>query len=76
MLMSNTSGSEYLHSIRPRHRKEYKKEKNKILDEFCSVCGYNRKYTIRLLNQKPPSLNKFYMKRSRNLLLENYPSLG
>ena len=33
-----------------------------ILDEFCQVCGYNRKYAIRLLNgpapQKPTALRK------------------
>ncbi len=24
----------------------------RILDEFCAVCGYHRKYAIRLLNQR------------------------
>jgi len=52
--MSNTSRSEYLQSIQPRYRKANKTEKNKILDEFCMICGYNRKYAIRLLNQKSP----------------------
>src|SRR5210317_491129 len=50
--MSNTSRSEYLESIKPIYRKESKNEKNKIIDEFCNVCGYNRKYAIRLLNHK------------------------
>lgn len=50
--MSNTSRSEYLESIKPRYRKASKNEKNKIIDEFCNVCGYNRKYAIRLLNHK------------------------
>jgi len=52
--MSNTSRHEYLQTIQPRYIKANKLEKNKILDEFCSVCGYNRKYAIRLLNQKSP----------------------
>jgi len=24
-----------------------------ILDELCSVCGYNRKYAVRILNHPP-----------------------
>jgi len=52
--MSNASKNEYLESIKTRYRKANKTKKNKILDEFGSVCGYNRKYAIRLLNQKSP----------------------
>ncbi|MFC2088049.1 integrase, partial [Calditrichota bacterium] len=55
--MSNTSRSEYLLSIKHRYLNASKIEKNKILDEFCSICGYNRKYAIRLLNQKSPPKN-------------------
>ncbi len=55
MLMSNTSRREYLQNIQSRYTKSSKFEKNKILDEFCSVCGYNRKYAIRLLNRKSPA---------------------
>ena len=40
----------YLKAIRARYRRSRKKAKAAILDEFCSVCGYNRKYAIRLLN--------------------------
>lgn len=39
----------YLETIRARYRKSTKKEKSKILDEFCIVCGYERKYAIRIL---------------------------
>jgi hypothetical protein len=28
-------------------------DKGKILDEFCAVCGYYRKYALRLLNRSP-----------------------
>ena len=39
----------YLETIRTRYRKSTRKEKSKILDEFCIVCGYERKYAIRVL---------------------------
>jgi integrase-like protein len=39
----------YLETIRSRYRKSTRKEKSKILDEFCAVCGYERKYAIRIL---------------------------
>ena len=48
--MSNASKREYLESIRPRYQYGSKKVKRLVLDEFCMVCGYNRKYAIRLLN--------------------------
>lgn len=42
----------YLEAIRRRYKRGGRKEKAKILDEFCAVCGYNRKYAIRLLHQR------------------------
>lgn len=39
----------YLETIRARYRKSTKKEKSNILNEFCTVCGYERKYAIRIL---------------------------
>jgi hypothetical protein len=50
--MSRKSKLEYLRKIRSRYKAAGKKEKSKILDEFCEVCGYSRKYAIRLLNRK------------------------
>ena len=50
--MSNESKQEYLRSIKERYKNSSKKEKQKILDEFCTTCGYNRKYAIRILNTK------------------------
>jgi hypothetical protein len=47
--MSNGSKQEYLTAIRFRYLAANKFEKQAILDEFCTVCGYNRKYAIRLL---------------------------
>jgi hypothetical protein len=43
---------EYVKAIRGRYRKAEKKRKTVILDEFCEVCGYQRKYAIRLLNRR------------------------
>jgi hypothetical protein len=57
--MNNVSKNEYLAKIKPRYQKASKLEKEKILDEFCSVCGYNRKYAIRKLNAKDPQKYKY-----------------
>ncbi|MCK4558328.1 MAG: integrase [Calditrichia bacterium] len=62
--MSNESKNDYLSKIKPRYLKASKLEKEKILDEFCLICGYNRKYAIRKLNAKNPPKNKYeYLKR-------------
>lgn len=57
--MSPTSKRQLTDTIRQRYLKASKPEKKSILDEFCAVCLYNRKYAIRLLNSnpnhKPPS---------------------
>jgi hypothetical protein len=39
----------YLEAIRTRYRRARKTGKTAILDEFCAVCGYHRKYALRLL---------------------------
>ncbi|MEO8996295.1 MAG: hypothetical protein ABI284_02475 [Nitrosospira sp.] len=43
----------YLEAIRKRYRRAKRADKGKILDEFCSVCSYQRKYAIRLWGCKP-----------------------
>lgn len=43
---------EYLRAIRERYRKATRKQKTIILDEFCEVCGYSRKYAIRVLKRQ------------------------
>ena len=45
----------YLLAINKRYKKACKGDKKLILNE---VCGYNRKYTIRLLNKKENKLKK------------------
>ena len=53
--MSRTSKWEYLHAIYPRYQKADKRARQQILNEFCRVCGYHRKYAIRLLNGPRPT---------------------
>jgi hypothetical protein len=52
----------YLEAIRKRYIRSNRKDKRLILDEFCAVCGFNRKYAIRLLNRP---LNQHKRKRGR-----------
>ena len=51
-MMSLEQKKAYLETIRKRYKKATKKQKAIILDEFCSVCEYNRKYAVRLLRKK------------------------
>ena len=49
--MSPRVKREYVQAIYKRYRYATRKYKSKILDEFCQVCGYNRKYAIDKLNK-------------------------
>ena len=42
----------YLEAIRARYRRANKAGKSVILNEFCAVCGYHRKYALRLLSSQ------------------------
>lgn len=46
--MTNMGKRELIAATKPRYLKADKKEKNKILDEFCQNAGYDRKYAIRI----------------------------
>ena len=48
--MGKNERQAYLKAIRRRYRRAGKKAKATILDEFCAVCDYHRKYAIRILN--------------------------
>jgi len=52
--MARRSKREYLRSIYKRYRQAQRAEKKMMLEEFCKVCGYNRKYAIWLLNRPLP----------------------
>jgi hypothetical protein len=70
----------YLKQVYHRYHKSNNKDKTKILDEFCKVCGYVRKYAIRKLNaplpdDEPPrpiqpgrTRNKTYLKETISML--------
>jgi hypothetical protein len=52
-VMSLQSKREYLGQIRSRYRRAGRVHKSKILDEYCQVCGYDRKYAIKRLAVDP-----------------------
>ncbi len=61
---------QYFKTIYDRYQKASKILKEKILDEFCKVCKYNRKYAIFKLNGTPPrekiyAEQKIKVKRNR-----------
>ena len=56
--MGGKSKKEYLLAIWGRYQRVGRRFKSKILDEFCSVCGYARKYAIGLLSRKPGCKSK------------------
>jgi hypothetical protein len=56
--MSGKSRWDYLKAIYFRYKKVSKPLRARILDEFCQVCRYNRKYAIRLLNGAAPQKPK------------------
>lgn len=56
--MGKNERQAYLKAIRSRYHRARKGVKVTILDEFCSVCRYNRKYAIRLLNQRTKARKK------------------
>jgi hypothetical protein len=45
---------DYLRAIYGRYRAGTREEKGRILDEFCRITGYHRKYAVRRLNGPPP----------------------
>jgi len=51
--MGHQSKKEYLLAIWDRYHRVGRRFKSRILDEFCSVCGYARKYAIGLLSRQP-----------------------
>mgnify|MGYP006295388355 CR=1 FL=1 len=72
--MSYRAKQEYFKQIYNRYRKALRREKSLILDEFCIVCGYNRKYAITKLNGPSPFLKK-HPKKSGRPSIYNVPAL-
>ena len=63
--MSHKERIAYLEAIRKRYRRSSRKNKKLILDEFCVVCGFNRKYAIRILNQPSACIKRKRGRKSR-----------
>ena len=63
--MSRKSKWDYLKAIYFRYQKASKPLRAHILDEFCQVCGYNRKYAIRLLSGPAPQKTNTHPKTRR-----------
>ena len=52
--MSATSRGEVLAQARARYEKRGKEGRSRLLDEVCALCGYERKYAIKVLGGKRP----------------------
>ena len=48
--MRSKAKKEYLYAIKQRYRRASKQERSALLNEVCLMCGFNRKYAIRVLN--------------------------
>ncbi len=52
--MAHQSKRDYLRFMYPRYASAHRKAKAAMLEEFCRMCGYHRKYAIWLLNRPLP----------------------
>ena len=52
--MSAISRREVLKQARPRYGGRGKAGRSRLLDEICSLCGYERKYASKLLRGRRP----------------------
>ena len=50
--LSETSTEEIIKVMRPRYARRGRQARVKLLDEFCQLCGYERKDTSKLLSGK------------------------
>ena len=64
--MGTKSKWEYFRAIYQRYRKGSLSVKTQILEEFCHVCGYNRKYAIAKLNGPAPQFKPPAKRRRRS----------
>jgi len=66
---------QYLKSIYQRYHKSTRKKKREILNEFCTVCGYNRKYAIRILNALPSDEKSKHTKKRNKIYSDTVISI-
>jgi len=82
--MTSMGRREYLRAIHGRYQRSKPAAKGTILDEFCSICGYHRKYAIRLLGQPRPearpgprrSRGPSYSRRAIEVLVKVWEAAG
>jgi len=55
--VTKQSKREYIEQLRPRYRQSTRQEQSKLLDEGMKVCGFHRKYLIKVLNKKRKPLH-------------------
>jgi hypothetical protein len=63
--MSPRSRREYIDAIFLRYKQATRRDKSKILDEFCATCGYHRKHGIRVLQGWKRFTKPSHRKRGR-----------
>jgi hypothetical protein len=68
--MSRRSKLEFFRSIYEKYHQATSESKSMLLDEACRVCGYNRKYAIRKLNQPRPRAKAKSSRPPRPVLYE------
>ena len=73
--MDRHSKMQYLKSIYQRYHKSTRKEKREILNEFCTVCGYNREYAIRILNALPSDEKRKHIKKRNKIYSDTVISI-
>ena len=64
-MMSKMSKREYLIEMKKKYWKAGKKDKTRLLNDFCDFAGYNRKYALSLLNGPLPQKWKRYKPREK-----------
>lgn len=57
-MMSKKSTKEYLFELKKKYRRASKKEKQRLLDDFCEFTSYHRKHAIFLINSPTKSISK------------------
>lgn len=63
--MSSNARWEYFRAVYPRYQQASRAERGRILDEFCRVLGYHRKYAVRVLNGPAPPAVRPHCPRRR-----------
>jgi hypothetical protein len=75
---------QFLASVHRRYRRAGRRDRARLLDQFCEDSGYHRKYAIRLLNGPPPDpaprkrrpRGVFYGKKVVQVLIEIWTASG